>query len=97
LLSSYGELEHACGGGGGDAAITPPQIKPWDPAAAAKQPFPITTYQPLYFLAETLSDAKQKMRAYCETLPRPFFALYNPQTSSIFIDRPVRRATGGAP
>lgn len=88
LLSSYGELQHACE----DTEESKPEIKPWDPAVAAKQAFPITTYQPVYFLAESLQDAKCKMRSYCESLPRPFFALYNPQTSSVFIDRPVRRA-----
>ena len=39
-------------------------------------------------------DAKLKMRKYCEELPRPFFALYNAQTETVHIDRPVRRAVG---
>lgn len=90
LLSSFGELEHACGLSGENS----PEIKPWDPDVASKQKFPITTYQPSYFLANSLQDAKDKMRKYCENLQRPFFALYNPRTSSVFIDRPVRRTTG---
>ena len=61
---------------------------------AALQDFPITKYQPVYFLAESLQDAKLKMRKYCENLPRPFFALYNAQTETVHIDRPVRRAMG---
>jgi phenylalanine-4-hydroxylase len=95
LLSSFGELEYACSPEhpGADNA---PVIKDWDPEAAANQDFPITTYQPTYFLASSLSDAKLRMRAYCESLQRPFFALHNPQTNSVFIDRPVRR-TKGAP
>jgi hypothetical protein len=56
--------------------------------------FPITTYQPIYFLAESLEDAKEKMRRYCEDLPRPFFAQHNPQTDTIYIDRPVKRTKG---
>ena len=40
------------------------------------------------------TDAKLKMRKYCEELPRPFFALYNTQTETVHIDRPVRRAVG---
>jgi Biopterin-dependent aromatic amino acid hydroxylase len=28
--------------------------------------FPITSYQPCYFVAGSLGDAKQKMRRYCE-------------------------------
>jgi phenylalanine-4-hydroxylase len=90
LLSSFGELEHACGSNP-DAA---PEIKPWDPAVAAHQEFPITTYQPVYFLADSLQDAKHRMREFCEDLPRPFFAFHNPRTNSVYIDRPVRRTRG---
>eukprot|EP00565_Helicotheca_tamesis_P004005 CAMPEP_0185730430 /NCGR_PEP_ID=MMETSP1171-20130828/9803_1 /TAXON_ID=374046 /ORGANISM="Helicotheca tamensis, Strain CCMP826" /LENGTH=437 /DNA_ID=CAMNT_0028399471 /DNA_START=442 /DNA_END=1755 /DNA_ORIENTATION=+ len=95
LLSSFGELEYSCADDhpsqeGYDA----PEIKPWDPAAAAAQEFPITTYQPVYFLAESLQDAKQKMRQYCEDLPRPFFAMYNAQNDTVHIDRPVKRTVG---
>ncbi|KAL7507545.1 hypothetical protein ACHAXN_004712 [Cyclotella atomus] len=102
LLSSFGELEYACKPRsddevpsiGSDGHPTCPQIKPWDPNVAAMQDFPITTYQPVYFLAESLQDAKVKMRKYCEELPRPFFALYNAQMESVHIDRPVRRCVG---
>ncbi|KAL3902352.1 MAG: hypothetical protein SGARI_005880 [Bacillariaceae sp.] len=95
LLSSFGELEYACSPEH-PGSETPPEIKDWDPEVAANQEFPITTYQPTYFLASSLSDAKLRMRAYCENLQRPFFALHNAQTNSVFIDRPVRR-TKGAP
>ena len=103
LLSSFGELEYSCKERdenepyeaiGEDGMPMRPIIKPWDPAVAAMQNFPITTYQPVYFLAESLPDAKLKMRKYCEDLPRPFFALYNAQTETVHIDRPVRRAVG---
>lgn len=106
LLSSYGELEYACGigggggGGGSDKSDSspridqPPQILPWDPEVAAQQDFPITTYQPVYFLANSLHDAKLQMRHYCRDIPRPFFALHNPQTNSVHIDRPVQRTKG---
>ena len=106
LLSSFGELEYSCKergddgeedaneGAGDDGMPGRPEIKPWDPVMAAMQDFPITTYQPVYFLAESLQDAKLKMRKYCEDLPRPFFALYNAQTETVHIDRPVRRAVG---
>eukprot|EP00543_Licmophora_paradoxa_P002484 CAMPEP_0202454932 /NCGR_PEP_ID=MMETSP1360-20130828/12574_1 /ASSEMBLY_ACC=CAM_ASM_000848 /TAXON_ID=515479 /ORGANISM="Licmophora paradoxa, Strain CCMP2313" /LENGTH=292 /DNA_ID=CAMNT_0049074383 /DNA_START=507 /DNA_END=1385 /DNA_ORIENTATION=+ len=96
LLSSFGELEHACSDEFHQDCSTRPEIKDWDPAVAAYQEFPITTYQPVYFLAASLQDAKEKMRRFCEDLPRPFFALYNTQTNSVHIDRPVRR-TKGAP
>ena len=93
LLSSFGELEYACSPEH-PGADTPPEILDWDPTVASVQEFPITTYQPTYFLASSLSDAKQRMRSFCEDLPRPFFALYNAQTHSVHIDRPVRRSKG---
>jgi len=94
LLSSFGELEYACGENENN---TPkPRIEPWDPSNAALQEFPITTYQPLYFLAESLTDAKNKMRKHCESLPRPFFAQYNNQTETVFIDRQIKRMNIGS-
>jgi phenylalanine-4-hydroxylase len=93
LLSSFGELEYACSPDH-PGATEPPEIKDWDPEVAATQEFPITTYQPVYFLASSLSDAKQRMREYCEGLQRPFFALHNAQTNTVHIDRPVRRSKG---
>jgi phenylalanine-4-hydroxylase len=93
LLSSFGELEYACGPHH-PGADQPPRILPWDPEVAATQAFPITTYQPVYFLADSLQDAKDKMRKYCEDLPRPFFALHNAQTHTVHIDRPVKRCKG---
>lgn len=95
LLSSFGELEYACDDRH-PGADKPPEFKPWDPEVAAHQEFPITTYQPVYFVADSVQDAKQRMRAYCENLPRPFFALHNPQTDTVHIDRPVR-CTKGVP
>lgn len=95
LLSSFGELEYACSPDH-PGAEKPPIFKDWEPEVAASQAFPITTYQPVYFVASSLGDAKQRMREYCEGLQRPFFALYNAQTNSVHIDRPVRR-TKGAP
>jgi len=88
LLSSFGELEYACGE---NEDAPKPTIEAWDPERAALQEFPITTYQPLYFLADSLSDAKNKMRKHCEGLPRPFFAQYNNQTQTVFIDRQIKR------
>ena len=85
LLSSVGELEHAL------AASSPASFLPWEPEQAANQPYPVTDYQPLYFVAESLQDAKARMRAFCESLPRPFYARYNPATDSIWVDRAVQR------
>ena len=35
---------------------------PFDPFRACIQPYPITSYQPAYFLAESFKDAKEKLR-----------------------------------
>lgn len=55
LLSSFGELEYACSptrpAGGSDEF---PEVRAWDPFAACKQKYPITTYQPVYYAAESL-------------------------------------------
>ena len=87
LLSSFGELAHACATSSGARFVA------WDPGAASRQAYPVTEYQPIYFVAESLPDAKTRMRAFCETLPRPFYARYNPATDSIWVDRAVRRDT----
>lgn len=84
LLSSYGELEYACAGGEAE-------LREWDPAAAAEQDFPITEYQPVYFVAPSLQEAKARMQAYCRTLARPFYARYHAATESIWVDRAVKR------
>jgi phenylalanine-4-hydroxylase len=90
LLSSFGELEYACARER-PAGEPRPELVPWDPAKAAAQAFPITEYQPRYFVADSLQDAKARMQEYCRTLARPFYARYNPATESIWVDRAVRR------
>lgn len=96
VLSSFGEMEHAMGthteggGGGGGAGGSPPIMLPWDPYVASTTAFPITTYQPKYFVAESLADAKQRMRSYTQQMPRPFYARYNALTHSVWVDRAIR-------
>ena len=102
LLSSFGEIEYACSNSndiGRDGenfmdSIKTPKIVPWDPHVASVTKYPITEYQPIYFLAESLQSGKKSMRRYCEDLPRPFFAQYNTQTETVYIDRPVKRVQG---
>lgn len=93
LLSSFGEMEYACSSerpaGGTDER---PNLEPWEPNKAAELEFPITTYQPTYFVAESLNDAKSKLRSFCEELQRPFHARYNALSGGIWIDRAVRPA-----
>lgn len=42
-------------------------------------------YQPIYFLAETFEDAKEKLRIYAKSLKRPYDLVYDAQTQSLRI------------
>ena len=99
LLSSFGELEYACSPtrpAGGEAAF--PEYRPWDPAKAASQAYPITRYQPVYYVADSLADAKVRMRDFCERkLTRRFLVTYDPATQSVAADRAIIRGRGSAP
>jgi phenylalanine-4-hydroxylase len=86
LLSSFGELEYACGPSGG------PEYKEWDPEVAAFQEFPITTYQPVYFVTPSIQYALEQMQDFGNrNIHRPFHATYDPETERIHVDRPIVR------
>eukprot|EP00128_Syssomonas_multiformis_P012028 Colp12_sorted_trinity150504_noHs@31123 len=79
LLSSFGELEYCVKSkeeGG-------PEHKPFNPLETAVTPYPITSYQPLYFVANSFHDAKEKLKAFTATLTRPFGVRYNAYTESV--------------
>ena len=78
LLSSFGELEHSMS--------DVPEIRPWDPQSAAVQDYPITTYQPIYYMADSFESAKLKQQEYTATLQRPFNVVYDPYTQTIETD-----------
>ncbi|KAM4748830.1 phenylalanine-4-hydroxylase [Rhinophrynus dorsalis] len=75
LLSSFGELKYCLS--------DKPQYKPFEPEKTALQKYPITEFQPVYFIAESFEDAKEKVRKFASTIPRPFSVRYNPYTQSI--------------
>ncbi|KAG9511161.1 Protein henna, partial [Fragariocoptes setiger] len=77
LLSSIGELEYSMSG--------KPEIKPFDPSVTGETKYPITEYQPTYFLAESFADAQAKLRDYAKTIPRPGIFRYQPYTQSVEI------------
>lgn len=100
VLSSFGEMEWSCSPHpsttcremGGMATLERPDIVPFDPVVAAKQPYPITTYQPVLFCAESMHDAKSNIHRFCDMLTRPFFPQYDPLTQNICVTKAVRRA-----
>lgn len=75
LLSSFGELQYCL--------TSEPQLKPFEPSVTAEQEYPITSFQPLYFVSESFKSAKDKMSAFALTIPKPFSIRYNPYTQSI--------------
>lgn len=75
LLSSFGELKHCLS--------DVPTHKPFDPAITSKQEYPITEYQPIYFVADSFSAAKEQIKEYASKLKKPFQVRYNPYTQSI--------------
>ena len=46
-----------------------PEVHPFEPAKTALQPYPMLGMQPVYFLAESFKDGKEKMRSVTFLLP----------------------------
>ncbi|PRP81521.1 phenylalanine-4-hydroxylase [Planoprotostelium fungivorum] len=78
LISSFGELEYAMG-----LDKEKPKLLPFVPEVAATTKYPITTYQPTYFVAESFQDAKEKVIEFAARMNRPFSVRYNPWTQSV--------------
>jgi len=89
LLSSFGELEYSMG--------EEPEFRNFDPFNAGMQTYPITTYQPLYYVARSFKDAQERMRLFAQSLKRPFNVRYNSITSSLDIDRDIAVTDDGIP
>ena len=77
LLSSFGELEYCLS--------DKPNKEPFDPTVTAGTKYPITEYQPTYFVTESFKRATQQMLEFAATLSRPFEVRYNPYTLSVEI------------
>lgn len=58
LLSSYGELEYCLS--------DKPELREFEPSKTGEQKYPITEYQPIYYVADSFETAKEKMM-YVET------------------------------
>ncbi|XP_059609359.1 protein henna isoform X1 [Phlebotomus argentipes] len=77
LLSSFGELQYCLS--------DKPEVREFDPEKTGLQKYPITEYQPVYYVADSFEDAKEKMIKYANTIPRPFGVRYNAYTQSVDI------------
>ncbi|XP_039253598.1 phenylalanine-4-hydroxylase-like isoform X2 [Styela clava] len=75
LLSSFGELQYCLS--------DKPEIREFIPEKTGVQPYPITEYQPVYFVAESFDDAKVRLQKFCEKIPRPFVVRYDPYTQQV--------------
>jgi hypothetical protein len=61
---------------------------------AAATTYPITTYQPTFFAADSLAEAKERMTAFCENeINRPFYVSFNYEDRSVNVDRAVKRSS----
>ena len=86
VLSSVRELERACGGD-----LPEDAFRPWDPEAAAREPYPLTDLQPCYLVADSLQGARKKLQGFCASFYRPFHARYDATSKLVWVDRAVRR------
>jgi len=75
LLSSFGELQYCL--------TDKPTLKGFDPETISTTPYPITKYQPQYFVADSFEDAKNKVRQWASKIPKPFALRYNPYTECV--------------
>ncbi|XP_050300700.1 tyrosine 3-monooxygenase isoform X2 [Anthonomus grandis grandis] len=75
LLSAYGELLHALS--------DKPEHRPFDPASTAVQPYQDQEYQPIYYVAESFDDMKDKFRRWVSGMSRPFEVRFNPHTGRV--------------
>ncbi|KAK3603535.1 hypothetical protein CHS0354_027955 [Potamilus streckersoni] len=75
LLSSFGELEYCL--------TETPELRPFEPFKTAEQKYPITEFQPVYYVAESFETSQAQMRAFAAKIPRPFTVHYNAYTESV--------------
>uniref|UniRef100_A0A0K0EZB1 Phenylalanine-4-hydroxylase (inferred by orthology to a human protein) n=1 Tax=Strongyloides venezuelensis TaxID=75913 RepID=A0A0K0EZB1_STRVS len=75
LISAFGELQHACSDN--------PRHEDFDPEIVGKTSYDDSDYQVVYFVANNLKIAFQKIKEYAKAFRKPFALTYNPYTQSI--------------
>ena len=91
ILSSVGELAYC--------VTDEPKLQPLDPYEIAQNhlTFPISSMQPLYFVAQSFTKAKQQITDYCDDISKPFAVTYNQTTNTVTVDRNIKTRMEGAP
>ena len=84
ILSSVGELEYCIS--------DVPELKPLDPYEIAQNhlTFPISSMQPIYFVADSFQKAKAQIIDYCDHIHKPFSVTYNTNNDTVSIDRLIK-------
>ena len=59
ILSSFGEMENAMS--------DIPEVRSFVPEEAARTSYPITTYQPILWMADDMQTAKKQLRDYAKS------------------------------
>jgi tryptophan 5-monooxygenase len=85
LLSSIAELKHAIS--------AQEKIKKFDPDVTCYEECIITSYQNSYYYTDSFEEAKEKMRAFAETIHRPFMVRYNPYTQTVEVLSNAKKIT----
>ncbi|XP_065189639.1 phenylalanine-4-hydroxylase-like, partial [Sycon ciliatum] len=85
LLSSFGELKYCIKQSADDEDKTIPTHQSFNPEKIAETEYPVTTYQPTYFVADSFADAKEKVKVFAASIPRRFTVYYEPYTQRMEI------------
>lgn len=68
-----------------------PEMKPLDPYEIAQNhlTFPISSMQPIYFVADSFTQAKKQIIDYCDNISKPFAVTYNESNHTVSVDRKI--------
>ncbi|EFC37635.1 phenylalanine 4-monooxygenase [Naegleria gruberi] len=84
LLSSFGELEFSCTGKDRNGKVPPPEYRNFVPTEAAERSYPITHYQPMYYVVDSLESCKELIKGFTmNNLEKEFVVKYNPYTNTV--------------
>ena len=74
-----------------------PELKPLDPYEIAQNhlTFPISSMQPIYFVADSFTKAKKQIVDYCDDISKPFQVSYNSANDTVTVDRKIKTRMEG--